>query len=82
MQLSEKERAANRDAFRKMNLAQKAEYIFAYYKLPLVLLLVAVVSLASAAKYFLTHKAAWRKPSQDRSLALLRDVPLGPRGHH
>lgn len=58
MQLSEKERAANRDAFRKMNLAQKAEYIFAYYKLPLVLLLVAVVSLGSAAKYFLTHKDA------------------------
>lgn len=58
MKLSPQERAANRAAFRSMSLAQKADYIFAYYKLPLVLALVAIVALGSVAHRALTHKEA------------------------
>lgn len=58
MRLSEKERAANRAAFRAMSLGQKAEYVLAYYKLPLVLVLVALVALVSVARYYLAHKNA------------------------
>lgn len=56
MRLSEKEKAANRAAFRAMNLRDKAEYIYAYYKLPLVLALVAIVALGSVARWLITHK--------------------------
>lgn len=56
MRLSEKEKAANRAAFRAMNLRDKAEYIYAYYKFPLVLALVAIVSLASVTRWLITHK--------------------------
>ena len=56
MKLPEHERQAHRDAFRAMNLAQKAEYIFAYYKLQLVLILIAAIALGSVLKYQLTHK--------------------------
>lgn len=58
MRLSEEERAANRAAFKAMGPAQKADYIFAYYKLPLVLALVAVVALGSVAWRAITHKDA------------------------
>lgn len=56
MRLSEKEKAANRAAFRAMNPRDKAEYIFDYYKLPLVLALVAIVALGSVARWLITHK--------------------------
>lgn len=56
MQLSEHEKAHNRNAFKAMRPAQKIEYVFAYYKLPLVLVLVAVVTIGSVAKYYFTHK--------------------------
>lgn len=56
MQLPEYERRAHRDAFRKMSLGQKAEYIFAYYKLPLVLLFVALVAAGSILHQKLTYK--------------------------
>lgn len=58
MKLSEQERAANRAAFKAMGPAQKADYIFAYYKLPLVLALVAIVALGSVAWRTITHKDA------------------------
>jgi hypothetical protein len=58
VKLSEEERAANRAAFKAMGPAQKADYIFAYYKLPLVLALVAVVALGSVAWRAITHKDA------------------------
>lgn len=58
MKLSEEERAANRAAFKAMGPAQKADYIFAYYKLPLVLALVAIVALGSVAWRAITHKDA------------------------
>ena len=35
MKLSQKERDALKDSFRNMSLAEKAEYIWAYFKLPL-----------------------------------------------
>lgn len=56
MRLSEKEKAANRAAFRAMNLRDKAEYIYAYYKLPLVLALVAIVAFGSVTRWLITHK--------------------------
>ena len=58
MKLSKQERENNRASFRAMSLGQKAEYIFAYYKLPLVIALVALVALGSFAARALTHKEA------------------------
>lgn len=58
MKLPEHEREAHRAAFREMNVAEKADYIFAYYKLPLVLILIAVVAIGSAIHIKLTHKDA------------------------
>ena len=56
MILSPEEKAANRAAFHAMNLGQKAEYIFAYYKLPLVIALVIVVAFVSIMRWVITHK--------------------------
>lgn len=39
MKLTARERADRREAFRHMSAAQKADYIFSYYKLPIVLTL-------------------------------------------
>ncbi|MBR3570457.1 MAG: hypothetical protein IKN96_06620 [Oscillibacter sp.] len=39
MKLTARERADRREAFRRMSAAQKADYIFSYYKLPIVLTL-------------------------------------------
>ncbi|MBR4545233.1 MAG: hypothetical protein IKO14_04570 [Oscillibacter sp.] len=39
MNLTAQERADRREAFRRMSAAQKADYIFSYYKLPIVLTL-------------------------------------------
>ncbi|MBR1828986.1 MAG: hypothetical protein IJ781_05685, partial [Atopobiaceae bacterium] len=58
MELPEHERRAHREAFRKMSLAQKAEYIFAYYKLPLVLAFIALVAVGSVLHQRLTTKDA------------------------
>ena len=40
MRLTAQERAARVQAFRRMNAAEKLEYIFSYYKLPIVLFLI------------------------------------------
>ena len=56
MKLPEHEIQAHRDAFKAMSLGEKAEHIFAYYKLPLVLALVAIVALGSVARWLITHK--------------------------
>lgn len=58
MKLPEHERQAHREAFKRMSLAQKAEYIFAYYKLPLILTLIAVVFAGSVTHRLLTEKEA------------------------
>ena len=56
MKLSENERAAHRDAFRQMNLPGKMEYIYTYFKWPILLSIIAVVILCSAAHRFMTQK--------------------------
>lgn len=56
MRLPEHEHEAHRQAFRAMSLPQKLEYVFAYYKLPLVLVFIAAVALGSVLNYQLTHK--------------------------
>ena len=58
MRLTDTERAENREALANMNLLQKLDYIFEYYKFPLVLILIAVVALGSILYYRLTRKEA------------------------
>lgn len=58
MKLPESEREFNRAAFRAMSVAEKADYIFAYYKLPLVLILIAAIALGSVIYRAITHKDA------------------------
>lgn len=56
MRLSEQEHSANRTAFCSMGPRQKLEYVLAYYKLPLVLTLIASVVLGTIVHDALTHK--------------------------
>ena len=58
MKLPEHERQAHREAFAAMSLPKKAEYIFAYYKLPIVLVLIAAVAIGSVTHRLLTEKHA------------------------
>ena len=58
MNLTGRERAENREAIAAMTLLQKLEYIFEYYKFPLVLALIAAVALGSVLYYRLTRKDA------------------------
>lgn len=56
MSLTAEERAARREAFRRMNVAEKAEYVFAYYKLPIVLGLIFVYLVGYTAHSILFRK--------------------------
>lgn len=56
MKLSEKERAARREAFRQMAPAAKLEHIVTYYKWPIILVVIAVIILGSAIHRMLTQK--------------------------
>lgn len=56
MKLSEKERQAHREAFRSMGPAAKLDHIFTYFRLPILLSLVAVVILISVVHRQLTKK--------------------------
>ena len=58
MSASPQERALRRDAFRKMNVREKLDYILAYYKLPILLGVIALAILGSAAHRQLTKKEA------------------------
>lgn len=58
MKLTDRERAENRKALADMNLPQRLDHIFEYYKFPLVLALIAAVALGSVLYYRLTRKAA------------------------
>ena len=58
MKLTRQERAALRAAFQKMSLADKAEYIYSYYKLPILLGLIALFLLCSTVYQQLTKKEA------------------------
>ena len=56
MRLTDAERAENKEALARMNLAQRLDHIFEYYKFPLVLMLIAVVALGSILYYRITYK--------------------------
>ena len=58
MKLTDAERAENREALAHMNLLQRLDHIFEYYKFPLVLILIAAVALGSILYYRLTRKEA------------------------
>lgn len=58
MKLSPKERAEIRESFRQMNWAQKLEYIFSYYKLPIVLTLIALIVIGDFTYRHITKKEA------------------------
>ena len=56
MSLTKEETAAQRAAFQKMSLAGKTEYIFTYFKLPILLGLIALYLVCSAAYRQITKK--------------------------
>ena len=58
MSASPQERALRRDAFRKMNAREKLDYIFTYYKLPILLGVIALAVIGSAVHRQLTKKEA------------------------
>ena len=58
MNLTDREREENREALANMNLFQRLDHIFEYYKFPLVLALIAVVALGSVIYYRVTHREA------------------------
>lgn len=58
MKLSPEERAERRDSFRRMDPAQKLDYIFSYYKLEIVLVLIALVVLGDIAYRQINRKEA------------------------
>lgn len=56
MKLTKEERAARRDSFRRMNAADKADYIYTYYKLPIFLALIALWFVCSTVYRQITKK--------------------------
>lgn len=58
MKLTKEERAARKASFRGMNLAGKADYIYTYYKLPVLLGLIALYLVCAAAYRQMTKKEA------------------------
>ncbi len=56
MRLTQKERAALKASFQKMSLADKADYIFTYYRLPIAVGLVVLYLLCSTVYRQLTKK--------------------------
>ena len=58
MNLTDAERKENREALEAMTLPEKLEYVFEYYKFPLVLALIAAVALGSVLYYRLTRREA------------------------
>lgn len=56
MSLTKEERAARKESFRKMRPADKADYIFTYYRLPILLGLVALYLVCSSVYRQLTKK--------------------------
>lgn len=56
MKLTERERAEIRETFGEMTAAQKLEYIFTYYRLPIFLAVAALLILCGAAYRYFTSK--------------------------
>lgn len=63
MRLTKEERAARRASFQKLSPADKAGYIYAYYKLPILLGLIALYLLCSAAYRQITKKEVLLYPA-------------------
>jgi len=63
MKLTKEERAARKDSFQKLSPADKAGYIFEYYKLPILLGLIALYLAGSAAYRRLTKKEVLLYPA-------------------
>lgn len=57
MKLTREDRAARKDAFRKMSLGKKADYLYTYFKLPIFLGLAALSLLCSTVYRELTKKS-------------------------
>lgn len=58
MKLTKEERAARKASFREMSAADKADYIFTYYKLPIILALLALWFVGSTVYRQITKKEA------------------------
>lgn len=58
MKLSRQERAERRASFRQMGFLEKLDYVFSYYKLEIVLVLVAVIVVGDIAYRQITRKEA------------------------
>ena len=56
MKLTPQEKADRKAAFKRMDLPARIDYIFSYYKLPLVLLLIAVIFLVTVAHHYISKK--------------------------
>ena len=56
MKLSEQERAVIRESFKTMTVAQKLEYVFAYYKPALLAVAIALIVLSNVTYRMITHK--------------------------
>ena len=70
MKLTQKERDHLKDSFRKMSLADKADYIFTYFKLPIVVGLVAI--------YFVTYTVYRQVTKKDVVLySALSNISIG-----
>lgn len=56
MKLSRQEKDSLRESFRNMDFHTKADYIFTYYKLPILLMLIAFLILSSSLYHHITRK--------------------------
>ena len=56
MKLTREERAARKASFQKMGMADKVEYLYTYYKLPILLAVIALAFLCSAVYRQFTKK--------------------------
>lgn len=56
MKLSPQEKADRRAAFHRMSVPEKLEYILAYYKLPIVLVLIALIFFGTVISHAVTRK--------------------------
>lgn len=58
MRLPPEERAAHRASFAAMDMRERADYIFSYYKLELAIVLIAAIAVGAVVARALTHKDA------------------------
>lgn len=75
MKLTRDEKAANWESFRHMNLMEKADYLYEYYKLPILLILILV---------FVTGNCLYRELTRKEPVLYLAmaNVEVGPEMEH